>query len=234
MARLPALIDLIVSFGDVERKTVDGQARALRDAGMITPSKRGVGAAHITFDDAAILLLASMCTNSITFSPGISQQYAKLSNAFSNNMEGDLFLLPNIKREILMYYPLYYASTALDALKIMIKQADKCWNFCDYDTIQGREIAFDFNNRQVSVTLNTTHRAISVEIKDLYTTELNQTRDLSAQNMSKIFANKTQFRMTWADFRNDKSQYDDRPRRTSAVTVSGEALYELNQLVKAA
>ncbi len=232
MARLPALIDLIVSFGDVERKTVDGQARALRDAGMITPSKRGVGAAHITFDDAAILLLASMCTNSVTFSPEISQQYSKLSNAFRNNLDDDLFLLPNINREILMYYPLYYADTALNALKIMIEQADKCWNFCDYETTQGRDNAFDFDNRQVSVTLNTTHRAISVEIKDLYTTDLNQIIYPSAQNMSNIFANKTQFRMTWADFGNDMSQYDDIPRRTSAVTVSGEALYELNQLVK--
>ena len=53
MARLPALIDLLTSFGGGERKTLDAQSRMLRDAGLLSPSKRGVGAAAMTTEDAA-------------------------------------------------------------------------------------------------------------------------------------------------------------------------------------
>lgn len=233
MARLPALIDLITSFGDVERKTVEGQARALRDAGLITPSKRGVGAAHVTLDDAAMLLLASMSTSSVMLSPEIVQVYADLGNDNGINWFDDGLLLPTMNKSLLLYYPLYYAPTAFSALKIMISYSDRCWNFCDYDSILGHEHEFDLENRQVSVTLNTTHRLMSVEIKDLHTIDPTQIGTSSALGANRVFTNRTQFRMTWAELGADPFRPGGRPRRTSAVTVSGEALYDLNQLIKA-
>lgn len=57
MARLPALVDALVAVDGRERVVVDNIARAVREAGFIQTTKRGRGAADMTCDDAAALLV---------------------------------------------------------------------------------------------------------------------------------------------------------------------------------
>jgi hypothetical protein len=57
MARLPQLIDAVSKTSGRDRSSVEHWARAIREAGLITTTKRGVGAAEMTTRDAANLLI---------------------------------------------------------------------------------------------------------------------------------------------------------------------------------
>jgi hypothetical protein len=57
MARLPQLIDAVSKTSGRDRSSVEHWARAIREAGLITTTKRGVGAANMTTRDAANLLI---------------------------------------------------------------------------------------------------------------------------------------------------------------------------------
>lgn len=59
MARLPALVDALAEHDRRGRPTIAHIARQVRDSGLITSVKRGAGAATMTFDDAATLLMAA-------------------------------------------------------------------------------------------------------------------------------------------------------------------------------
>jgi hypothetical protein len=59
MARLPQLIDAISKTSGRDRSSVEHWARAIREAGLITTTKRGVGAAEMTTRDAANLIIAA-------------------------------------------------------------------------------------------------------------------------------------------------------------------------------
>jgi hypothetical protein len=58
MARLPGLIRALALHDRRGEKTIAHIARQVRDAGLISSTKRGVGASSMTFADAATLLLA--------------------------------------------------------------------------------------------------------------------------------------------------------------------------------
>lgn len=57
MARLPALVDALAAADGRPRGAVDHVARAVREAGYIQTTKRGRGAAEMTVQDAAALLI---------------------------------------------------------------------------------------------------------------------------------------------------------------------------------
>lgn len=57
MARLPALIDTVADLDGRDRGSVASVARAVREAGLISTTNRGRGAADMTSADAAALLL---------------------------------------------------------------------------------------------------------------------------------------------------------------------------------
>lgn len=57
MARLPALIDALAAVDGRPRVTIDNVGRAIREAGLIQTTKRGLGAAEMTARDAAYLLI---------------------------------------------------------------------------------------------------------------------------------------------------------------------------------
>lgn len=58
MARLPALVDALAAADGRPRGAIDHVARAVREAGFIQTTKRGRGAAEMTAEDAAALLIA--------------------------------------------------------------------------------------------------------------------------------------------------------------------------------
>ncbi|MCJ2030931.1 hypothetical protein MKK50_16295 [Methylobacterium sp. J-043] len=66
MVRLPALLDLLATFGGYERATWEVFARQLRDSGHLPRSKRGRGAQQATLRDAAKLIIAGMATSNPT------------------------------------------------------------------------------------------------------------------------------------------------------------------------
>lgn len=59
MARLPALVDAIAAHDPRERPTLAHIARQVRNAGLIESTKRGAGAARMTFRDAATLVIGA-------------------------------------------------------------------------------------------------------------------------------------------------------------------------------
>ena len=63
MARLPALIDDLAAHDPRGRPTVELIARNIREAGLITTTKRGRGAAEMTARDAAALLIGLCCSD---------------------------------------------------------------------------------------------------------------------------------------------------------------------------
>lgn len=244
MARLPALIDLLTSFGGGERRTLDQQARMLRDAGMLSPSKRGVGASVMTTGDAAALLLAYMATDSAASTPEIVQRYAGLTNYMYEDPEYDRFQ-PPYSRANLMFWPLYSARTSLDALKAMIAASDSCWDFCREESSEPKQESKPtlahlatlgrwreaFDARRVAVSLDRVGRSLSVTIDDVYVHKSSyKPYYSSAYDKDDIFANRT-FSHRWAEF----GRYDDEdtdPLMTKVVRISGQALLKINQLLK--
>lgn len=59
MARLPALVDALAEVDPRTQASLNHIARLARDAGLITSTKRGAGAANMEYDDAAKLLMAA-------------------------------------------------------------------------------------------------------------------------------------------------------------------------------
>lgn len=243
MARLPALIDLLTSFGGGERKTLDAQSRMLRDAGLLSPSKCGVGAAAMTTEDAATLLLAYMATDSAASTPEIVQRFAGLTNYLYEDPDYDRFQ-PRYSRANLMFWPLYSARTSLDALKVMIAASDSCWDFCR-DTggkpMQGDKPTLahlaalgawreTFNARDVEISLDRVSRSLSININDIYIHKYSQKPYyLPEYDKDDIFSRRT-FSHRWTEF----SRYDRddiRPLMTKVVHISGEALLKINHLI---
>lgn len=62
MARLPALVDVLGEFDIRGRSTVEHIARVIREDGLIQTTKRGRGAAQMTAEDAASLLIGLNAT----------------------------------------------------------------------------------------------------------------------------------------------------------------------------
>ena len=69
MARLPALIETIGNHHPRGAVGVDHYARILRKAGKIAPSKRGVGASHVTVSEASNLLFGLAEMNKAHLAP---------------------------------------------------------------------------------------------------------------------------------------------------------------------
>lgn len=59
MARLPALVDALAEVDPRTQASLNHIARLARDAGLITSTKRGAGAAKMEYEDAAKLLMAA-------------------------------------------------------------------------------------------------------------------------------------------------------------------------------
>lgn len=244
MARLPALIDLLTSFGGGERKTLDAQSRMLRDAGLLSPSKRGVGAAPMTTQDAATLLLAYMATDAAASTPEIVQRYGGLTNYLYDDPDYDHFN-PRYNRANIMFWPLYNAKTSLEALTIMIDGAERCWDFCrdkERATTQDGKSTLShlaalgrwresFDARRVAVSLDRVGRTLSVTIDDIYVHKSSYNPYyLSEYDKDDILSDRT-FSHRWAEFQ----RYDDDdadPLMTKLVRVSGQALLKINNLIK--
>lgn len=69
MARLPALVEVLGRHHPRGVVGVENYARILRKAKKITPSKRGVGAANVTVQDASNLIFGLAEMNNATFAP---------------------------------------------------------------------------------------------------------------------------------------------------------------------
>lgn len=59
MARLPALVDALAEVDLRGHASLNHIARLVRDAGLITSTKRGAGGANMKYEDAATLLMAA-------------------------------------------------------------------------------------------------------------------------------------------------------------------------------
>lgn len=242
MARLPALIDLIASFRSGERKNLELQARVLREAGMLSRGKRGSGAPPVTFEDAAILLLAHLATTSATSAPDIVQRYSRLNNCLYDDPEYDWYQ-PRYNRANLMFWPIYSARTSLDALKTMIITADRCWNFCrnapEPLEEEGTGLAAlkalgdrreEFRARRAMVTLDKVSPSLSIVIRDVYDHKWSYKPYYSAEyDHDEILATK-KFSHRWVEFnRYDEDEED--PALLDMTGVSGFSLYRINQLI---
>lgn len=89
MAKLPALVGLIASLPGAERKTVELQARVLREAGLLTKGRRGGGAADVTSLDAAVLVLAHLATDGASSAPEAVSGYHGLTRRCQRGAYGD-------------------------------------------------------------------------------------------------------------------------------------------------
>ncbi|MBY6262236.1 hypothetical protein EI613_09955 [Azospirillum sp. 412522] len=69
MARLPALVTALAKFDGRDRAALEHVARAIREAGYIPTTKRGVGAANMTAREAVNLLLAVNGADSVKDAP---------------------------------------------------------------------------------------------------------------------------------------------------------------------
>ncbi|UGB28684.1 hypothetical protein LPC10_25425 (plasmid) [Methylorubrum sp. B1-46] len=78
MAVLPALADALSPFDGRTPPALTVVARHLRDAGLFSVGNRGRGAAHVTAEDVAALLLASLWTDGPTASPRAVEVLATL------------------------------------------------------------------------------------------------------------------------------------------------------------
>lgn len=78
MARLPPVLELLARIDGRPVPTMDAVARQLRAGGFLSQSRPGNGAAHVTNDDAANLLLAIMGTDSPAAGPRTVDVYRGL------------------------------------------------------------------------------------------------------------------------------------------------------------
>src|SRR4051812_38888419 len=76
--RLPKVLDQLAEFGAHDRKTWEVFARALRDSGDLPRTKPGMGAAHITVEELATLVLAGLVTASPAKAAHAVRHYRKL------------------------------------------------------------------------------------------------------------------------------------------------------------
>jgi hypothetical protein len=83
MARLPQLIDQVSKTSGRDRASVEHCARAIREAGFITTTKRGVGAASMTARDAANLIIAANAAESTKEALQAVPQFRRLKNWYS-------------------------------------------------------------------------------------------------------------------------------------------------------
>lgn len=243
MARLPALIDLLTKLPGAERKTLELQARTLREAGLLSPSKRGVGAAAMTIADAAVLLLAHMATDSAASAPEIVQRFSSLTNYLYEDPEYDL-LQPRHTKASIMFWPLYSARTSLDVMKIMIENSDRQWNFCrdvQSQSDQTKKSALErlavlgaqreaFEARRTWISLDRVGRSLTVTIDDIYEHKSSYKPYYSTKyDKDDIFSKRT-FSHSWAEF--NRYDEDEDPWARNIFEVSGQALFAINQLIK--
>lgn len=243
MARLPALLELLSSFGGAERKTLELQARTLREAGLLSPSKRGVGATAVTMHDAAVLLLTHMATDSAASAPEVVERYSGLTNYLYGDPDFNR-LQPKHSKASVMFWPIYNAKTSLDALKIMIATSDRCWNFCHdvhYAVDENKKPTLAqladlgtqreaFEARRTSISLDRVCRSLSITIDDIYEHKSSYKPYYSkTYDPDDIFSNRT-FSHTWSEY--NRYEDDEDPLETKVVRISGRALLKINQLVK--
>lgn len=84
MATLPKLISEIAPHDGRGEATVTQVARLLRDAGHLTKGKRGVGAAHMTSEDAAALIIGCFGAMSPKDAPAYYAQMKTLEFWYKN------------------------------------------------------------------------------------------------------------------------------------------------------
>ena len=79
MAKSGELIDAIAhAAGNLDSVTVGSYYRAIREAGLTTPSARGRGAADMTIRDAANLIIAIGASNTAKGAPDVVKEYRSL------------------------------------------------------------------------------------------------------------------------------------------------------------
>ncbi len=83
MTRLPQLIDQVSKTSGRDRASVEHCARAIREAGFITTTKRGVGAASMTARDAANLIIAANAAESTKEALQAVPQFRSLKKWYS-------------------------------------------------------------------------------------------------------------------------------------------------------
>ena len=78
MARLPAFVADLAAHDRRGRPTVEVIARTIRERGLISTTKRGRGAADMTTEDAAALLIALCVSESPASAPEITSRFLAL------------------------------------------------------------------------------------------------------------------------------------------------------------
>jgi hypothetical protein len=91
MARLPQLIDAVSKTSGRDRASVHHWARAIREAGFITTTKRGVGASNMTTRDAANLLIGLFGADTPRDAAKAVQEFRSLQVFAPQAESGDFF-----------------------------------------------------------------------------------------------------------------------------------------------
>lgn len=114
MARLPALVDALVQVDGRDRVLIDNVARAVREAGFIQTTKRGRGAAEMTSQDAAALLVGLYGSAGMLEAPRVVQAFSQMKRRDPTGA---------IKGGPAALGPLFRSRTLLDAVQRLIELA---------------------------------------------------------------------------------------------------------------
>lgn len=116
MARLPALVDALVQIDGRERVLIDNVARAVREAGFIQTTKRGRGAAEMTAQDAAALLVGLYGSAGMADAPRVVDAFSQMKRRHP---------AAAIKDGPAALGPLFRSRTLLDAVQRLIELGPK-------------------------------------------------------------------------------------------------------------
>ena len=112
MAKLPALVTALAATDGRDRATLGVIARSIREAGHITTTKRGGGAAEMTATDAAALVIGANAVQSPRQAATAVQEY----RTFKQTPHGRSETAP-------IYSRLAQSDTLLDALAVLVEEA---------------------------------------------------------------------------------------------------------------
>ncbi|NEU14898.1 hypothetical protein G3T14_22870 [Methylobacterium sp. BTF04] len=239
MARLPALLDLMTEFGVAERRTLEVYARKLREAGLISEGRKGVGAARVTPRDAAMIVLATMVTDSPSAGPNLIAEYGSLKILPGYRREDDLAKEERIsKREAginIEFDHLYDANTSIDALENLIKSPDYFWvpelNLFSQPIERdkfGKIIRRNFLNRYVTAKFDRAHPNLEIKVEDSIEVFEN---DEFGNKSSVKFDITIPFERKWSK-RISFGETNDRPRFIKTVAYDGRLLMDIANLIK--
>lgn len=202
MAKLPALIAKLAPLDGRSMETLAHVARVIRERGLMTTTKRGVGAAEMTVRDATNLLIALNGAHVPKDAPDAVEHYRSFSRT------GLCEPLPGFPESM---YRAFNASTFGDALEKLIEVAPllvetvrKLHNQVhmsrseDYDDSDGRDFLLALRSADcgVEVSFQKTHATIALYDKDEFDDRRNYIVALFVLNRNH---SRSSYQQQWAD-----------------------------------